>query len=202
MRYTVCVNRRGTDHLPLKLSLKVCALSPMVILSHRSLSKGLFANHLLSMVSGWWCSRLPMMVLVVIPFWRRGKRTHTLTKRSDAWQSGQTGILSKNPSADIVLAVSTVAFQATRIGSNPIICSIRPLALTHSPTPGSKCGVLSNGFLASKRKPVYIPFRRACGPVRVGRGEHSILYLWEVDREDLYNFLIAHWGSAQIKVPA
>ena len=31
-----------------------------------------------------------------------------------------------------------------------------PVALTHSPTPGSKkCGVLSKGFLASKSKPVY-----------------------------------------------
>ena len=42
--YTISVNRRGHDHLPLKLSLKVCSLSPMVFLSHRSLSKGLFAH--------------------------------------------------------------------------------------------------------------------------------------------------------------
>lgn len=49
--------------------------------------------------------------------------------------------------ADIVLAVSTVVFQTTGIGSNPIICSSRPRALTHSPTPGSKkCAVLSKGF--------------------------------------------------------
>ena len=30
MCYTICVDRRGYDHLPLKLLLKVCALSPMV----------------------------------------------------------------------------------------------------------------------------------------------------------------------------
>ena len=45
--YTISVNRRGADHLPLKLLLKVCAISPMVFLyylSHRSLSKGLFAH--------------------------------------------------------------------------------------------------------------------------------------------------------------
>ena len=59
MCYTISVDRRDADHLPLKLPLKVCALSPMVILSHRSLSEGLFAHlHLLSMASGWWCSRL------------------------------------------------------------------------------------------------------------------------------------------------
>ena len=44
--YNKSVNRRGADHLPLKLSLKVCSLSPMIltIFSHRSLSKGLFAH--------------------------------------------------------------------------------------------------------------------------------------------------------------
>ena len=30
MCYTISVDRRGHDHLPLKLSLKVCALSPVV----------------------------------------------------------------------------------------------------------------------------------------------------------------------------
>lgn len=74
--YTISVNRRGPDHLPLKLSLKVCSLSPMVFLSHRSLSEGLFANHLLYMVSGWWCSRLPQWFSWCFPFltaWRVAK---------------------------------------------------------------------------------------------------------------------------------
>ena len=46
MCYNKSVNRRGADHLPLKLSLKVGILSPMIltIFSHRSLSKGLFAH--------------------------------------------------------------------------------------------------------------------------------------------------------------
>ena len=45
--YNKSVNRRGAD----RLSLKVCALSPMVILSHWSLSKGLFAHF----TSFLWC---------------------------------------------------------------------------------------------------------------------------------------------------
>lgn len=74
--------------------------------------------------------------------------------------------------ADIVLAVSTVVFQTTGIGSNPIICSSRPAALTHSPTPGSKkCGVLSKGFLASKSKPVHIPLRWHVCPFESGKGD-------------------------------
>lgn len=80
--------------------------------------------------------------------------------------------------ADIVLAVSTVVFQTTGIGSNPIICSSRPRALTHSPTPGSKkCGVLSKGFLASKSKPDYIPFKWRAVPFKSGEGKYSILDL-------------------------
>lgn len=44
------------------------------------------------------------------------------------------------------------------VGSSPTMGTSRPVALTHSPTPGSKkCGVLSKGFLASKSKPVYVP---------------------------------------------
>lgn len=47
-----------------------------------------------------------------------------------------------------------------------------------------KCGVLSKGFLSPKSKPVFIPFRRACGPVQVGRGEHSTFEYMRGDRED------------------
>ena len=52
----------------------------------------------------------------------------------------------------------------------------RPEALTHSPTPGSKkCGVLSKGFLASKSKPVSIPFIRHAVPFKSGEGESGLL---------------------------
>ena len=62
------------------------------------------------------------------------------------------------------------------VGSNPTLSTSWPEALTHSPSPGpKKCGVLSKGFLASKSKPVSIPFSRARGPVRVGRGELGLL---------------------------
>ena len=33
----------------------------------------------------------------------------------------------------------------------------------------------TKGFLSFKSKPVYIPFRRACGPVQVGQGESGLL---------------------------
>lgn len=57
------------------------------------------------------------------------------------------------------------------VGSNPTLSTSRPVALTHSPTPGSKkCGVLSKGFLASKSKPVYIPFRWRAVPFKSGEG--------------------------------
>ena len=47
-----------------------------------------------------------------------------------------------------------------------------------------KNGKPTKGFLASKSKPVFIPFRRACGPVRVGRGGHSTFEYMRGDRED------------------
>ena len=52
----------------------------------------------------------------------------------------------------------------------------RPVALTHSPTPGSKkCGVLSKGFLSSKSKPVLSLFNWHAVPFKSGEGESGLL---------------------------
>ena len=51
-----------------------------------------------------------------------------------------------------------------------------PEALTYSPSPGpKKCVVLSKGFLASKSKPDFIPFRWHAVPFKSGEGESGLL---------------------------
>ena len=48
MCYTINVNRRGADQLPLKLPLKAVGSLAGGLLSHWSLSEGLFTDHPLS----------------------------------------------------------------------------------------------------------------------------------------------------------
>ena len=57
------------------------------------------------------------------------------------------------------------------VGSSPTMGTSWPEALTHLPTTGpKKCGVLSKGFLASKSKPVFIPFKWHAVPFESGEG--------------------------------
>lgn len=120
--YTISVNRRGHDRLPLTLSLKVYSLSPVV-----SFPIGPSRRVCLLITSFLWhrVGGAPDChdgVHGGFLSWRRGERlrpenTHTLTKRSDAWQLGQTGTLQWW----VHLMVRIQLFHGWYIGSTPVL---------------------------------------------------------------------------------
>ena len=98
MCYTISVNRRGHDHLPLKLSLKVCVISPVVsfpIGPSRRVCL-LITSFLRYRVGGapdyhWWFHGDSFLTTGKDPWppercgWRCGKSTHTLVGETAPW---------------------------------------------------------------------------------------------------------------------
>lgn len=109
MCYTISVNRRGADHLPLKLLLKVCALSPVVsfpIGPSRRVCLLIFTSFLWRRVGGapdcWMVFIVIFFLTTGIDLWRRGKRTHTLVGETTPWLWKRHWRLGNRRAADIV----------------------------------------------------------------------------------------------------
>ena len=167
MCYTISADRRGCDHLPLKLLLKVGTLSPMVsfpIGPSRRVCLLIFTSFLWCRVGG-------------APDYSKGfhgdflsddgeetcdcvERTHT------RWQSGWTLDSSDRRATDIVewCNGSTEAFETLSVGSNPSSTATCSISFFFLLPPRVRAEVLTYYYL----------LQMACSPVQVGRGEHSI----------------------------